>query len=367
MTQLDGLRCFAVFSVLVWHYFRDLPTIGSALPWGLLGVRLFFVLSGFLITQILVRERDALRAAGGGVWQAIRPFYARRFLRIFPLYYGVLGVAVALAVDPVRESLPWHLAYASNFYVARAGSWGHTISHFWTLAIEEQFYLLWPWVVLLARPASLPRIALALAALAPAFRAAGWIAGWNQVAIEALPMASLDSLGMGALLAVFAHESPQRARRLVRAALWIGLPACVVLLGVKGLGSRTPIVGVFFAPALSLFYVWVIDRASRGFGGVAGRLLEARPIVYLGRISYGIYVFHLFAYAVVEYALWAWPNGLTRQELRDSAIAVHVGPGVILCMTLLTVGMAAASWHAYERPLLRLKRHFPYPEARRAA
>ena len=171
MTQLDGLRCFAVFSVLVAHFCHDLPGIGRAGPWGgLLGVRLFFVLSGFLITQILLRERDAMRAAGVGVWTAIRPFYARRFLRIFPLYYGVLLVATALAVYPVRESLPWHLAYASNFYMAREGTWVPTVAHFWTLAMEEQFYLLWPWVVLLVRPASLPRIAIALAALAPAFR-----------------------------------------------------------------------------------------------------------------------------------------------------------------------------------------------------
>ncbi len=362
MTQLDGLRCFAAFSVVVWHYSHDLPAIKFALPWAG-GVRLFFVLSAFLITQILLRERDAVLANGGRAWDAIRPFYGRRVIRIFPLYYLVLGVTAILAVHPVREGLSWHLAYATNFYLVRAGNWSHTISHLWTLALEEQFYLLWPWVVLLAPRASLSRIAIALATLAPLYRATGWLAGWNEVVIEAMPIASLDSLGLGALLAILSHDSPEAARKLVRWSFWIGLSLSVPALAARALGYHIPVVGISMATILSLLAVWLIDGASRGFQGVLGWVLERRPIVYLGRISYGIYIWHLFGYALVEYFLWAWPIGLTRRELHDSTTPVHVGPAVILAMTLVTVGMAAVCWHAFERPLLGLKRMFPYPEA----
>ena len=141
MPQLDGLRALAVLMVVVHHYVEG--------GWGLaanLGVKLFFVLSGFLITSILLRSRSQSGAAGWNRWRAVRNFYARRFLRIFPLYYLVVALAAILDVEPTREYLAWLLTYTLNLKMAAQGWYIDHFAHFWTLSIEEQFYLIWPWV-----------------------------------------------------------------------------------------------------------------------------------------------------------------------------------------------------------------------------
>ena len=119
---------------------------GHYLPWGEWGVQLFFVLSGFLITGILLRCRGDEDA--GGKISRMRQFYVRRFLRIFPLFYAVLFAAALLNIRPVRETLLWHVSYLSNLQMALAGGWSGPVSHFWSLAVEEQFYLLWPCLIL---------------------------------------------------------------------------------------------------------------------------------------------------------------------------------------------------------------------------
>src|SRR5262245_45608829 len=139
MPQLDSLRALAFFGVAVSHWLMaefPLATLGGT------GVQLFFVLSGFLITGILLDYRRAqesnTRLSAGSV---LRTFYARRFLRIFPLFYGVIAVAVVLNTGPIRELWPWHALYASNFlYAANHPTAGDPFTHFWSLAVEEQFY-----------------------------------------------------------------------------------------------------------------------------------------------------------------------------------------------------------------------------------
>ena len=145
MPQLDSLRAFAVLAVVVHHS----PLVAFVpIPFGAIGVRLFFVLSGFLITGILLRCRDD-RPDGspGDRWFSLRQFYIRRFLRIFPLYYFVVTCAVILNYGCARSLLPWLLTYTLNVQLAISGEWNE-FSHFWSLAVEEHFYLAWPWVVL---------------------------------------------------------------------------------------------------------------------------------------------------------------------------------------------------------------------------
>ncbi|MFN7977685.1 MAG: acyltransferase family protein [Vicinamibacterales bacterium] len=136
--QLDGLRAVAVAAVAYSHW---LPSWQFGVPFGA-GVHLFFVLSGFLITRILIGLREAPSRPA-----AIGRFFARRALRLFPAFYTVLACAWIADVPLARATWTWHASYLSNVYIAGLAAWQGHFSHFWSLAVEEQFYLLWPWIV----------------------------------------------------------------------------------------------------------------------------------------------------------------------------------------------------------------------------
>lgn len=152
MPQLDALRAIAVLAVMFHHFVpaRAQWPLFAAIPFGQLGVKLFFVLSGFLITGILLRARSKLGDQPRAVLSALAGFYARRSLRIFPLYYLVIAVCLVLNVPPVRDELLWLATYTLNLRISYQGWYPEHVAHFWSLAVEEQFYLLWPWVVLFA-------------------------------------------------------------------------------------------------------------------------------------------------------------------------------------------------------------------------
>ena len=371
MPQLDGLRALAVGAVLYGHWLPRRYQFGDAVgvPFALAGVELFFVLSGFLITGILLKCRAGLiadRAAGGGtVGGLLRAFYARRFLRIFPLYYAVLLVAVLAGVPRAREDAGWHAAYLSNVLVYLEGGWVGPASHFWTLAVEEQFYVVWPFLILLLPARWVPRAIGAAVVGGAACQVLPVLAGWPAAAMwtKLLP-ANLDSLGLGGALAL------ARAPGGVRAA-FLG-PAAAASGGGPGLGRRgaalvavaaavTAALGAALAAGLAFplqhdlihwgtLAVWVllIDRAADGFGGPVGRLLGLRGLRYLGRISYGLYVLHNFAPFAVDAA--AAGLGLPR-PLRWARLGAEVA---------FTLAAAALSWHLFEAPLNRLKRFVPY-------
>jgi peptidoglycan/LPS O-acetylase OafA/YrhL len=147
MPQLDALRAFAVLSVLAVHFVSHPPRWLEVVPWAACGVQLFFVLSGFLITGILLDSRNEVEAGASRFWM-LRQFYTRRFLRIFPLYYAVVLVGWLIKLPGFTETLGWNLSYLTNFYILQKGAWIEVASHLWTLSVEEQFYLVWPWVVL---------------------------------------------------------------------------------------------------------------------------------------------------------------------------------------------------------------------------
>jgi peptidoglycan/LPS O-acetylase OafA/YrhL len=342
--QLDGLRAVAVMLVLYAHF---LAVDGS--HWGHIGVRLFFVLSGFLITRLLLDARDAAPFESGTVLKA---FYIRRALRIFPPYFLVLGLVWLLDLERSEKVLAWHALYLSNFWYALQNEWvPWVLCHTWSLSIEEQFYLAWPLIILLAPRRSIARICVGVIACSLAFRLYWPLTATPSLARDLLPPASMDALGAGALLAA----SPSWRKGWPRWAQLSWLPLSLLSLALLWLkpAAMTPSlawlawVGLEVFPILPL--AMLVGACSRGRGGSLGRLIELPPLTALGRISYGVYLFHAVILALVVEAQRFIPVNVSQQ-----------GIGRFVVAGALTLVVACLSWLFFEKPLNALKRHFPY-------
>ncbi|MGI4831009.1 MAG: acyltransferase family protein [Janthinobacterium lividum] len=365
---LDGLRGVAVLLVLVQHYvFLSMPYI-----WGWVGVRIFFVLSGFLITGILFDTRNAPRR-----WSV---FYARRALRIFPLYYGVLAGGMLLypifrwVVHPSWVLWPLYLQNYGRFFwpdAIQSGVVDHLRStrflhppfflyygHLWSLALEEQFYLVWPLVVFaVRRRETLMRICVGVVVLLPFVRLLCALTLpvylLNAGVEDRFTPLQCDSLLLGALLALWIRGPAPDMTRLAKRALWVLLGIavlseilCPILYGHAVYpGEGDPI----FA---SLGYAWVnfgsaalvllaIDPATKFSRGLQNRRLR-----WLGTISYGFYVFHDIPHMFYQ----GLAKALPLPNPRGLLTAVLALGGTLL--------LASASFYGFERPFLKLKRRF---------
>jgi peptidoglycan/LPS O-acetylase OafA/YrhL len=323
-----------------------MPNHRFGVPFGA-GVQLFFVLSGFLITGILLAARDRMeRSEGSGPWQILRGFYARRFLRIFPLYYAALALGSLLGAMALGDSWLWHAAYLSNFYFFFHG-WQPPVSHFWSLAVEEQFYLAWPFVVVFLPRRTLVPVFVAAIGTGVAFR---WFGLQFRPDIELWSLAtpgSFDTLGMGALLAFGHRYRSAWLEPFRRARVWL-LPAVAALYALAKPSFGVPLAGALEIFLLGIGFAAAVSLAAEGVGGMAGRVLEWSPLLYLGRISYGIYIIHdLVTPAVTEF-------------VRGLPAGVPHGPVRLVLLTAATVGLASLSWHLMEAPLNRLKGRFQY-------
>ena len=353
MKQLDGLRAMAVLAVLWTHYLPEEYWL-FGIYWGGYGVRLFFVLSGFLITGILLKSRQHITQGKQCSFFAIRQFYIRRFLRIFPLYYVILALAVLIAMPQVKEAIAWHVSYLSNVYFALQGRFHGSAGHLWSLAVEEQFYLLWPWFILfLPRRWLLPTIIIFIG-VAPLFRLTSTVVGVNLVAIWVLTPGACDALCLGALLAYLnSHEDelPISKQKVLYFFLLTGLFITIVLPILPYLNTQNLVVSALADTGRSLIFACLVAAAAHGFKSFAGKVLESKPMVYLGKISYGIYLIHAFmpeiVYRTFDYL------GLSGYKL----------PLIIAFFsTAATIVAATITWHVLERPINDLKRFFQYAD-----
>jgi peptidoglycan/LPS O-acetylase OafA/YrhL len=351
-TQLDALRALAV-TLVVWTHTdgRSIHIFGDRIG-GYEGVVLFFVISGFLITGILLDSRVATTRNELDWRQAVRTFYVRRFLRIFPIYYAVLFLAFAVRFPELRSSIGWHLTYLSNWHFASQGHFEFCTAHLWSLAVEEQFYLIWPWFVLLTPVARLPWIIGTMILIGPISRFALGSAGTIDLAGWITTPTVLDSLGLGCLLA-YAWRQTVYADWIAR---WAVVCAVTfeVLLKITAAFHLSLTMNIKFAIsglAWALFCMWLVHRAARGFPGNVGRMLVAPPLVHLGTISYGIYLFHPF----VPYAV----NKVHNHFVIFPSIT-GANPMAFLVVMLVTVLAASASWRFFEGPINSLRHRFAY-------
>lgn len=316
---------------------------------GWCGVDLFFVLSGFLITTILIETRQDAHY--------FRNFFMRRVLRIFPLYYVSLIVLFSWITGLKDGESLWHYLFAQNW----RGLFGQQQSpgpllHFWSLAVEEQFYLVWPVVIWWIRPKNLPAFCLATIIISFVARC---IAKWNNVPegiLHGLTPFRIDSLAMGALVA--SCRAGQHKERLAQCAPFVFVATLISVLVITILEEGSPygVAGqtigyTLFAGLCAALIAMIVDRHP--FAKIPCRFFESGLLRYLGNRSYAIYIVHapvlLLAVAVSRQR----PGG-DATGIRD-VIYFVVAVGI-------TILIAELSWHLLEKPFLRLKRWFPKSE-----
>jgi peptidoglycan/LPS O-acetylase OafA/YrhL len=337
LPKLDGLRAISIALVLVEHFLWSGHGVAAA------GVTIFFVISGFLITSILMAYGDTL-----SVGDAAIVFYWRRALRLLPIYYLCIAVTAVLNIGGMRDTWLVNALYLINVRLAVDGAWNGA-SHFWSLAIEEQFYLLWFVVLMVAPRDRLRSIIFLCIGVAPIYRGTMWALGATSFMDLLLP-GVMDSLATGALLAYTVKYPPQT--RLWGQLLHFRMPLILLSLclgvGIQWLGNGVAsrvglgcLVDVFAACAVSLAIDEGSDRRVDWLGG--------KTIRHLGKISYGIYVYHFFIPPIVDPHLHL-----------EWAHRYHAA-GVFRLFTLVavSVGIAELSWYFIERPLLRLKERMP--------
>ena len=354
--QLDSLRTIAVIMVICSHWIADYHS-----SWfnGRIGVQLFFIISGFLITGILLDARSQAKLSGIGLKKSIlKSFYIRRFLRIFPLFYATLALLYLMDFPSVRYSIKWHLLYLQNFLYAINGSWEGEISHFWTLAVEEQFYLIWPLFIIFTPKRFLLPLILIVILSSPLFRFIGtYLFNINKLAIHLLPFSSLDALGLGSLLALLQkNHLPFTARKEKALNVLLILSICsfisAVMLRFFSPPEHLAVISVsLWDTLIALVLLGIVYLSSKGFTGPFKNLLELPPLLYLGKISYGIYIFHNFIPTATSELLKIW--GISNYS------TAHPYIFFTLNLTVL-IGISSLSWHFFEKKINIQKHNFPY-------
>ena len=342
---LDGVRALAILSVMAFHGGLWFARGGS------IGVLVFFVLSGLLITRLLLDECQQTGRIRLG------QFYVRRFLRLGPALFLVLAVSALVAATHPQwpfsaatlHSIPPVLFYVGNWVWAFHSSTGvlGVLGHLWSLAVEEQFYLLWPMalVVMLARGVRL-RAVLAVALVGAVASELARVRLWQHVtAGTPFRMSGTDAAASGLLVGCAAACAlmlwPSVVARVAKLAFW---PAAAVLAAVTVKGPNPPLSLRAFDtvawPAVDLSAAIILCHLISAPRAVVARVLGARPLRPLGRISYGVYLWHLpvFVWLSLRFHLDTW---------------AHFAVGFAV-----TLAICCCSWVLVEKPALRLKGRF---------
>lgn len=341
MPQLDGLRAIAVGAVLFSHWVPLKFHFG--IPFGYLGVLLFFVLSGFLITSGLIRSRDVENPKN-----EIKKFYIRRVLRIFPLYYFVILLAHFNSVESISNNLIWHATYTSNFLYFFNQSWPQVGSHLWSLSVEEQFYLFWPFLMLLTPKSKLKRSLWAILIFSISLHLVS--SQLNFKLIDKLLLLNLDALVAGGLLALYKKE--HTINKFTPPLLILVILAWLICYFLSQIGFSHPLIFIARRFCMIAFFVWLISNAAVGFENSIGKLILNNPLfLFLGKISYGIYLWHGFIDTFINHLALTFPSAFPIE-------VIHFGLSAIFLKIVITIGVSILSWYLLESPMNNLKKRF---------
>lgn len=363
--ELDGLRGIAILAVMGFHFSGDTPVVFGkfaavfwAFYYGGNGVDLFFVLSGFLITSILLHTKDSPNY--------FRSFYVRRVLRIFPLYF--LAVALFFYVElPWLESrlgpAPrihaeqiWYWTYLVNWHDTLGNILG-AMGHFWSLAIEEQFYLVWPLAIWLCRRKQVPTLCIGAIALSTLLRLVFDLRGVPVEYLHRATFTRFDTLALGGLLAWIANDEYWLGT--LRPLLKFVAPAALALFAVNEFAAarfgRFPAYVTLSYSLMALLCGCLVFYAVAYTGGptIMSRIARSAILRNVGKYSYSMYIFHLVA---KREAMVPVVTALTRWGL---SLSLSLVLGMIIC-SVAVYAFALLTWYGFEKHFLKLKDYFPY-------
>lgn len=344
---LNGLRAIAVFLVILSH---RLPSghILKKFPIGDYGVTLFFVLSGFLISRILffqIQNKVFLKTTDFSI---LKKFIFRRSLRIFPIYYLLLFFMYftdGIIGNRFRENFSWYFFYAANYLNYTTNRWYGSLAHFWSLSVEEQFYLFWPLCLLFIFKKSILRFIcfiILLGTLYPFF---------VEGKAEILTLSCVNAFGIGALLAYFEIMRPDWISFFNLSLKWLFIPV-LVLLVLSNLIFKFP----FFSErlAVSILSVTIISFCRfKGNHFIVQKVFENRILQFIGLISYGIYLYHNI---LPKY--WSW--GLEKINIKTPSSLGQFSYTEFIVQTFFLVLISYLSWIIIEKPILKLKKYVSY-------
>ncbi len=358
--QLSGLRFCAVLFVVVYHFSVFLMGLKWQYDLGSFIV-FFFVLSSYLITRILLDAKIKASKTTLPVWKVALAFLIRRTLRIFPAYYLYLIILMSFSIEglDLRLHPGYYFGYMYNVWIFITHGWGPYAVHLWTLAVEEQFYIIWPWIVLFIPTRLLPRV-FALMVLGGVVFRVSFLFFAPQV--PQFPMlvqmpACMDAFAAGALLAYYHFLGYEQNSWLKRASLF-AIPFWILLIMTHHHRMFIGLDRLFIA----FFSLTLIDIANRGYKGFLKLFLENSIVQYLSKISYGIYLYHLIA----ALFFWKFFDLIQRKMMGEgydlSAAGKFIASPYISFWIYFAISIACASisWYCLERPFNKLKRLFEY-------
>jgi peptidoglycan/LPS O-acetylase OafA/YrhL len=366
LPALDGLRGVAIVAVLIHNVGlvqqRSLSPLMKLVYFvhapGWIGVALFFALSGFLITSLLASSR------GPG---ALGVFWIRRALRIFPLYYATLLVAT-LVLPHVRglpdafqglDHMGWYWTYTCN-WVGTLGKGVPAFAHFWSLAVEEQFYLLWPLLVLNLDDAKMLRACVGLALVALAARIAMRAEGVSPGAVYLFTVTRMDALTLGGAVALLLRDPGRLDWTLAwsrRALVGSALVILAMVPFTRAFNREDVWVQTVGYGVLSVFCAALVVEAVREPPSTLGRLLSARWLRWLGKYSYAIYVFH---HPISQFLSPRFAASINAPGALSPLLSLLELEGLVAA---LSIGAALLSWNLIERWFLSLKGRLSSPRS----
>jgi len=347
---IDGLRGLAVILVLIYHNFFYLK-----ITWyGQFGVDLFFAISGFLITEILLKSISSEKY--------FTSFYGRRLMRIFPIYYLCLALIFFILPDQLlldatlktsKADQWWFWTYLQNWFYAIHGVLVGTapITHFWTLAVEEQFYLLWPPIIFLVRDLKkLLVICIAILITINAIRFFTWLYFMENIDQFSFTLTRCDGILTGSALAVLKQTGQFKKSILLKIAfvILILLNGIYLLIGTV-FDLRPNYLNIAGFTSISIFCTWVLYLTISNSRTILKKILLIYPLKFFGKYSYGIYVFHFPVMFLLHptFEKWLWP--LFGSRIPETLLLIFI-----------EVIIAVIVYHLYEKHFLKLKKFFPY-------
>lgn len=350
MPQLDSLRAIAALGVYAQHFLHKGNLFRSTIPLGDLGVRLFFVLSGFLITGILLKSRNSIESKTINSRNVIYHFYMRRLLRLLPVFYIFLILNIIFNPE-IKQYALWFFLYLQNIHFAILGNFSFA-EHLWTLAVEEQFYLVWPLLIIFTPQRWLLPLIIIIVLSGTLFRITFISLGLTHFQSSMLTPSHFDTLGLGGVLSILFTFRPKYEKYLKTILTICFFSGFIILSGVlvsKLMGMSSTIEFIFGELGAGLIFTWLIGISATGKTGKLGVILNSPILIYLGKISYGMYVYHWFVPHIVKYLTEIYGISLPTNEWFQLGF-----------FSLISIVIAIVSWHLLEKPILGLKRKFSY-------